>query len=321
MATAQQNTWVGRWFALFVVAGAAIGLVTGDEAARLAPHIPLLLGIIMFGMGLTLRPVDFRTVLRHPGAVALGLTTQFLVMPLVAWGVGTGLGLAPPLLVGMILVGAAPGGTASNVIVYMSRGDVALSVSMTTVSTLLAPLVTPLLVVWLAGSTLEVAATALFTDIVQIVLLPVLGGLVVRTLLPRLVERALPLLPVVSALGIMVVVAAIFGANADEVLTTGGLLALAVVAHNTLGLLLGYGAAWASRLPEETRRAVSIEVGMQNSGLATALATAHFAPLAALPGALFSVWHNLSGAVLATVWARQPTGQIPPDARCSRPPE
>lgn len=312
------STFVGRWFALFILGGAAVGIATPDQAASLAPYIPLLLGVIMFGMGLTLRPVDFATVARHPQAVLIGLLTQFLIMPLAAWAIGTLLGLPPLLLVGMILVGAAPGGTASNVIVYMSRGDVALSVSMTTVSTLLAPLVTPLLVLWLAGSALDVNAGALFVDIVQIVLLPVLAGLLLRTLLSRLVERVLPLLPVVSVLGIMVVVAAIFGANSAELLTTGPLLALAVVAHNGIGLLLGYVLAWAVRLPEGSRRAVSIEVGMQNSGLATALATAHFAALAALPGALFSVWHNLSGALLATVWSRRPTPQTDTSPRQPR---
>jgi len=300
--------FVGRWFGAFILLGAVVGYFASDTTAGLAEHIPLLLGVIMFGMGLTLRPVDFATVLRHPHAVAIGVVAQFLVMPIAGWALGHAFGLEPMLLVGMILVGAAPGGTASNVIVYMSRGDVALSVSMTTISTLLAPLLTPLLVLWLASSTLPVDVSALFADIVKIVLLPVVAGLFLRTFASRVVDRLLPVLPLISVLGVAVVVAAIFGANADAVRTTGVLLGLAVIAHNAIGLTLGYGAALAGRLPESARRAVSVEVGMQNSGLAASLAVAHFAPIAALPGALFSVWHNLTGAALATYWARRPGG-------------
>lgn len=298
--------FVGRWFALLVVLGGVVGLIVPDQVAVLTDAIPLLLGIIMFGMGLTLRPADFALVLRRPRAVVLGLLAQFLVMPLTAWSVSWALGLSGALLVGMVLVGAAPGGTASNVIVYLAKGDVALSVTLTSVATLLAPLLTPLLVLWLASSDLPVGFWDLFSSIVQIVLIPVLAGLVVRALAARLVERALPYLPLVSVTGIVIAVAAIVGANRDAVLSSGALLVLAVMLHNGIGLLLGYFAARAARLDESARRAVSVEVGMQNSGLSASLATTHFMPLAALPAALFSVWHNISGATLATYWARRP---------------
>ena len=298
--------FAARWFAALIVAGGAFGLLLPGPSASLAPAIPWLLGVIMFGMGLTLEPRDFAVVVRRPQAVVVGVVSQFLIMPLVGWGVGTALGLSAALLVGMVLVGAAPGGTASNVIVYLARGDVALSVAMTSISTLLAPVLTPLLVLWLAGSTLPVDAGALFISIVQVVLLPVVGGIVVRITARRLVERMLPLLPLVSTTGIVVVVAAVVGANVDAVRSTGPLLLLAVVLHNGCGLLLGYVAARASGLDESRRRAVSVEVGMQNSGLAATLATVHFAPLAALPAAVFSIWHNMSGAALASFWARRP---------------
>ncbi|MFW6642069.1 bile acid:sodium symporter family protein [Nocardiopsis algeriensis] len=295
----------GRWFALLVLAGAAAGLLLPDRAALAAPYVSPLLGVIMFGMGLTLRPSDFAVVARHPRAVLLGVLAQYTIMPLLGWAVAHLFALPPALVVGMVLVGSAPGGTASNVIVYLARGDVALSVAMTSVSTLLAPLATPLLVLALAGSTLPVPAGDLFVSIVQVVLVPVLAGLLLRLAAARLVERVLPLLPLVSVGGIVVVVAAIVGANAGAVLTAGPLLALAVVVHNGLGLALGNLAGRVGRLPDSARRAVTIEVGMQNSGLAAALATAHFNPLAALPGALFSVWHNMSGSLLAGWWARR----------------
>ncbi|WP_047871970.1 bile acid:sodium symporter family protein [Nocardiopsis sp. RV163] len=305
---------VGRWFALLVLAGGVAGLAAPGQAALLAPYISLLLGVIMFGMGLTMRPVDFAIVARHPKAVVLGVLAQYTVMPLLAWGIAQVLGLPPLLVVGMVLVGSAPGGTASNVIVYLARGDVALSVAMTSISTLLAPLLTPLLVLALAGSTLPVAAGDLFVSILQVVLVPVLAGLLLRMAARRFVEGILPVLPLVSVGGIVVVVAAVVGANADAVLSSGLLVALAVVLHNSLGLALGYLVGVVTKLPEAARRAVSVEVGMQNSGLAAALATAHFAPLAALPGALFSVWHNISGALAATYWARRPPADAPAES-------
>ncbi|ASU83825.1 Bile acid:sodium symporter [Nocardiopsis gilva YIM 90087] len=300
--------FASRWFAVLILLGAAAGLAAPDQAARLAPAITVLLGVIMFGMGLTLRAADFAIVARRPQAVLMGVAAQFLVMPLAGYGIAVLLQLPPLLVVGMVLVGASPGGTASNVIVYLARGDVALSVAMTSISTLLAPVLTPLLVLWLAGSSLPVDAGGLFVSILQIVLGPVVAGLIVRAVAGAFVRRVLPLLPLLSVGGIVVVVMAIVGANAEAVLDTGALLALAVVVHNALGLALGYAAGRAGGLPESARRAVSIEVGMQNSGLAVALAAAHFAPLAALPGALFSVWHNMSGSLIATVWARRALG-------------
>lgn len=297
----------GKWFAVLVVLGGVAGLLAPTALAPIASQTPLFLGIIMFGMGLTLRGSDFGLVVRRPWAVLLGVVAQFTIMPLLAWGIGHLFGLEGEAMIGMILVGAAPGGTASNVIVYLAKGDTALSVTLTSVSTLLAPLLTPALVLWLAGSQLDVTYGALVTSIVQIVLFPVLAGLLVRAFAGGIVERyLLPYLPLVSVLGIVIVVAGIVAANADAVLSTGILVALAVILHNGLGLLLGYGVATAARLDEAARRAVSVEVGMQNSGLAASLATTYFTPAAALPAALFSVWHNVSGSILASFWARRP---------------
>ncbi|EIE99065.1 bile acid:sodium symporter family protein [Saccharomonospora glauca] len=298
--------FVSRWFAVLVLLGGLVGLALPDQTAVLSDAVPVLLGVIMFGMGLTLRVNDFALVLRRPWAVLIGLCSQFLVMPLAAVAVSWLFGLSGLLLAGMVLVGAAPGGTASNVIVYLARGDVALSVTLTSIATMLAPLITPLWVLWLAGSELPVGFGDLFFSIVQVVLVPVLAGVVVRALAGALVDRVTPYLPLVSVTGVVVVVAGVVGANADVVVTSGLLLVGAVIVHNGLGLGLGYLVAKVARLDETACRAVSVEVGMQNSGLSASLATTHFTPLAALPAALFSVWHNVSGAALATYWARHP---------------
>jgi BASS family bile acid:Na+ symporter len=296
----------GRWFAVLVLLAGVVGLLAPAQMAPLAAHIPVFLGIVMFGMGLTLRGSDFALVARRPWAVLIGVAAQFVIMPLLAWAIGGLYGLTGMALLGMILVGAAPGGTASNVIVYLGKGDTALSVTMTAISTLLAPFLTPLLILWLADESLDVAFMDLFSSIVQVVLVPVVAGLVVRAVAGRAVESMLPYLPLVSVGGIVLVVLGVVAANSQTVLATGLLLALAVITHNLLGLLLGYGTAKLARLDRPARRAVSIEVGMQNSGLAASLAATHFTPAAALPAALFSVWHNLSGAALATWWARRP---------------
>ncbi|QGK70762.1 bile acid:sodium symporter family protein [Allosaccharopolyspora coralli] len=310
----QVAEFVSRWFVAFVLLAAVVGMVLPAQTEVLAPAVPYLLGLIMFGMGLTLRLSDFTVVGRHPQAFGVGVLAQFVVMPCVGWVLGAGLGLSPELAVGMILVGAAPGGTASNVVVYLAKGDVALSVAMTSASTLLAPLLTPLIVLALAGSTLPVNPGELFVSIVAIVLVPVVLGVLARALVPRAVEASLPVLPCVSVLGIAVVVAAVVGGSAEAVFSSGVLVLLAVVLHNGFGLLLGYGAARLMGLPESARRAISVEVGMQNSGLAASLATTHFTVIAALPAAVFSLWHNVSGAVAASYWARRPIPTEPESA-------
>jgi BASS family bile acid:Na+ symporter len=302
------STFVGRWFALIVLVAGAIALAVPDAFAGGTVAVPYLLMIIMLGMGMTLRPSDFAIVARRPWALLLGVAAQYLVMPSAAWVLARVLDLPPTLAAGLILVGAAPGGTASNVMVYLSKGDTALSVAMTSVSTLLAPLLTPLLVLALAGEYLPVDAGALFVSIVQIVLVPVLLGVVLRSVLPRVIERIVPALPLLSVVAITAVVVTVVAASATTILSVGWLVVLAVVLHNGLGYGLGYAIARACRLEVAGRRAVSIEVGMQNSGLAAALATAQFTPAAALPAAIFSVWHNVSGSLLASYWSRREPG-------------
>ncbi|GAA4425436.1 bile acid:sodium symporter family protein [Georgenia halophila] len=292
-------------FPILILAGAALGFLLPETFTGLAPAINPLLGVIMFGMGLTLTPPDFKLVVRRPLPVLLGVVAQFSIMPLLGLAVSVLLGLDPELAAGVILVGCAPGGTASNVVAFLAKGDTALSVTMTSVSTLLAPLLTPVLALWLAGQYMPVDGVGMAITIVQIVLLPVGLGLAVRLLLPRLTVRALPVLPWISVTAIAVVVAAVVAGSADRIIEAGLLVLAAVVLHNCLGYAVGYGFAALTRQPERVRRTMSIEVGMQNSGLAAGLADAYFSPLAALPGAVFSVWHNVSGSIVAAVLRRR----------------
>lgn len=299
------KAWLVRGFALWVLLGAFAGWQAPWAFGWAIDWIKPLLGLVMFGMGLTLRLEDFRRVLERPLHVAGGVAAQFLIMPFVAYGLARGFRLAPELAVGVILVGCCPGGTASNVVAYLARGDVALSVTLTSVSTILAPLLTPLLVWGLAGRWVPVDFFALFVSVLQIVLVPVVLGVLVHHVAPRVVNKASKATPIVSVLTIVVIVAGIVGRTAPRLREAGLELLGVVAAHNGLGLLLGYGAAAALGMALAQRRTVSIEVGMQNSGLAVALAATHFGPAAALAGAIFSVWHNLTGPILASIWARR----------------
>ena len=260
-----------------------------------------LLGVIMFGMGLTLSPQDFRVVLGRPKDIMIGCLTQFTIMPSLAFALTWVFSLSKELALGVILVGCCPGGTASNVITYLAKGDLALSVGMTATSTLLAPVLTPLLVWILAGTMVEVDTLGMLLSIVYVVIAPIAVGLLCQRFLPMITRRVLPYLPAFSSLAIAFVVGVVVSHNANHLLVGGLLVVLVVMLHNLCGLGLGYLVACLLHLPEPKKRALSIEVGMQNSGLASSLATLHFAayPLAAIPGAIFSVWHNISGALIA----------------------
>ncbi|WP_210031037.1 bile acid:sodium symporter family protein [Pseudonocardia parietis] len=305
---------VGRWFPVIVLIAGAIAMAVPEAFAGWSPAVPWLLAVIMLGMGMTLRPVDFAYIARRPSAFAIGLGAQYVVMPALGWLLTVLVDLPPEIAVGVILVACAPGGTASNVMVFLARGDVALSVAMTSVSTLVAPIMTPLLVLLLAGRFLPVSPGSMFFSIVQIVLVPVILGFLLRRWAGGIVDRVTPALPLVSVVGITAVVLAVVAGAADSLLTAGLAIVAVVVVHNVAGLALGYLVARALRLDVAARRAVSIEVGMQNSGLAATLGTVHFGPAAALPGAVFSVWHNVSGAALAGYWSRRPVQQEPVDS-------
>ncbi len=270
-----------------------------------------LLGVVMFGMGLTLNPTDFKIVFSRPKDVIIGCMAQFTIMPLTAWMLTRLFHLPEDLALGVILVGCCPGGTASNVITYLAKGDLALSVGMTATSTVLAPLLTPAITWLVAGTFVHVDAPSMFFSIVQVVIMPILAGFLIQHYLPKFTKRAVVYLPAFSSVTIVLLVGIIVAHNAEKLLTCGQLVILVVMLHNICGLTLGYGIGRLLRLEHKKCVAISIEVGMQNSGLASSLATLHFAafPLATIPGAVFSVWHNISGAIMARVYGRNDSQQ------------
>ena len=293
-----------RLFLPWVLAGALLGWLAPDFFAAGKVWIAPLLALVMFFMGLAIAPGDL-AALRHAGRwAALGVVLQYLVMPLAAWGIARALALPPGLAAGVVLLGSCPGGTASNVVAYLARADVALSVAMTTASTLLAPVLTPWLTWLLAGAWAPVDPWGLFASTVKIVLGPVVAGIVLRRFwqAPRwLAEGAAPL---AATLVIAWIVAVIVALNHARMATAGPAAWEAVVLLNAAGLLLGYGLARALGADVVRARTIAIEVGMQNSGLAAALAARHFGAAAALAGALFSLWHNVTGPLLAWIWSR-----------------
>lgn len=295
-----------RFMGVIIIAFSALALWQPWIFSWVAPHISAMLGIIMLGMGMTLHWQDFSHVLRHPRDLGLGLVVQFGYMPLLAFALCHVFALPPELAMGMILVGTAPGGTASNVLTFIARGDVAFSVAMTAAATLVSLLLTPPLTWLLGGVWVPVDMGGLFWSIVKIVLVPVLLGLLLHHFQRGLVDRLMPFLPLASALVITLVIAGIIAVNAQNILSAGPAIFAAVIAHNLLGLAVGWFAACRLRFAPPRRRALAIEIGTQNSGLATALALAHFTPAAAIAGALFSVWQNISGALLSNFWATRP---------------
>jgi BASS family bile acid:Na+ symporter len=297
--------FIQKTFALWVIVFAVLALWQPEFFVWLKAYIPWILGIIMLGMGMTMTVDDFKGVLQSPKAVLIGVVAQFVVMPGLAYVLCKLFNLPPEIAVGVILVGCCPGGTASNVITYMAKGNVALSVACTSVSTLLAPVLTPAIFYLLASQWLKIDAASMFISILQVVLLPIVIGLILRTWLKRQVESYIQVMPLVSVIAIVAIVAAIIGGSKAAILQSGLLILAVVILHNGLGYLLGFTAARFFKLPYADSKAIAVEVGMQNSGLGVALAAVHFAasPITAVPSAIFSLWHNISGPALATYWA------------------
>ncbi len=292
-------------FPLWAVLLSVSAYLWPDLYLGMKPAIVPLLGVVMFGMGMTLTWGNFAEVLRRPKVIATGVLLQYLLMPLAAWVIGSLMGLPQPLLVGLVLVGACPGGTASNVICYLARGDVALSITLTTCATLLAVVATPVLTWFFVGQQVPVPVWKMLESVARIVLLPVTLGVVVNSLAGSYLRRAKPLFPLLSVAAIVVIIAIVVALNRDNLAEMGVSVAVAVILHNATGLAGGY---WVARLmgwEERTCRTIAIEVGMQNSGLGVALAVKYFSAAAAVPGALFSIWHNLSGSLLAGYWSRR----------------
>lgn len=299
--------WISDYMGALVLVLAVVALLVPQAFSMFKPTlINPVLGIIMFGMGMSLKFDDFKIVFSRPKDVIIGCLAQFTIMPLLAWVLSRLFALDQALAVGVILVGCCPGGTASNVITYLAKGDLALSVGMTATSTVLAPVLTPLLVWLLAGQSVDVDVAGMLLSILWVVILPIVTGLIVKWFWPKFTERATDYLPAVSSLAIAFIVSVIISVNAQKLLMGGFVIILVVVLHNLSGLCLGWFLGRVLRLSDAKRRAISIEVGMQNSGLASSLANLHFAayPMATIPGAVFSVWHNISGAIVARLYNR-----------------
>ena len=297
----------GRYMAVIVVVVTLLALFVPASSLWIqVGWINPLLMVVMFGMGLTLDFKDFALVFTKPKYILLGCLAQFIIMPALAYGLSIAFALDVALMAGVVLVGTCPGGTSSNVITYLSKGDVALSVGMTSVNTLLAPFLTPAITYLLLRTTIHVDVVAMFMSIVQVVIVPIVFGFIINKLFTKLTRSLVDVLPAVSVTAICLIVACVVSHNAARILATGWLVFAVVFLHNMLGYLCGFLLGKILGLDVSRTKALSIEVGMQNSGLATSLAGSTFPELAmaTVPGAIFSVWHNISGALLASVYRR-----------------
>lgn len=301
------SDFFGKYMAVIVLLVAALALfVPGSCLWVQTTWVNYLLMIVMFGMGLTLKLEDFKLVFTRPKDIIIGCLAQFTIMPLLAWLLGSLFRLDPALLAGVVLVGTCPGGTSSNVITYLSKGDVALSVGMTSVNTLLAPFLTPAITYLLLRTTVTVDPMNMFLSIIKVVIVPIALGFILNKLFGQFTQKLVKVLPSVSVIAICLIVASVVSHNAEKILTTGAIVFVVVILHNLLGYACGFGLGKLLRLSVPKTKALSVEIGMQNSGLATSLAGTAFPELAmaTVPGAIFSVWHNISGAILANIYNR-----------------
>ena len=301
------SDFVGKYMAIIVLVVAALALFVPKSCLWIQTSwINYLLMVVMFGMGLTLKFGDFAVVFKRPKDIIIGCIAQFTIMPLLAFALGKIFGLETGLLAGVILVGTCPGGTASNVMTYLSKGDVALSVGMTSVNTLLAPLLTPAITYLLLKTTVSVDVMSMFLSIIKVVIIPIALGFIINRFWGKYTEKVSDVLPLISVLAITLIVAAVVSHNAERILETGDIVFVVVILHNVLGYVVGFALGLILKLPMSKKKALSIEIGMQNSGLATSLAGSAFPDLAmaTVPGAIFSVWHNISGALLANIYRR-----------------
>ncbi|MGO3798564.1 MAG: bile acid:sodium symporter family protein [Vibrio casei] len=291
-------------FPIWAILFSGLAFIQPDIFVGLKASIVPLLTIIMLAMGLTLTPKDFSNIRKNIGAVTTGIVLQFSVMPLVALAIAMLLNFDADLTVGLVLVGCVAGGTSSNVMCFLAKGDVALSITMTAISTLLGVLLTPLLVETLAGKAVDIPVTGMIISLVKVVLVPVLVGVFINSLFHKYITKLNPILPLISMAAIVMIIAIVVALNSGKLIEVGPMVALAVVLHNSAGLLAGYWIPKKLGFDEKICRTIAFEVGLQNSGLATALAMKFYAPTAAIAGTIFSVWHNISGSILAGYWAK-----------------
>ena len=314
---------IGKYFGIIAILFLILGFTMPENFKWVLGKVggisvlTFLLGVVMFGMGTTLSVKDFILVFKRPRDVFLGAVAQFFIMPFLAFALATIFQLDPALTAGVILVGTCPGGTSSNVITFMSKGDVALSVTMTSVSTVLSPILTPAITYLLIGTKIAFDPVGMFLSIVQIVIVPICLGVAVKTFLPKLASVATDYTPAISSIAISLIIAGVIGGSKNAIIANFGIILLVVILHNCLGYALGFAVARLTGLSWKKAVALSIEVGMQNSGLAVGLAKAHFAamPAATVPGAIFSAWHNISGAMLAWLYVNVLNPRFDPELR------
>ena len=292
-------------FLVWMLIAAIIGFIFPVQLATLSSWVPYLLGIVMLGMGLTIDPKDFKIIFQAPRSVIVGVILQYTIMPLSAFLIVKLFQLPPEIAIGVILVGCCPGGTSSNVMSYLANANVALSVAITSVSTLLAPFLTPALIYLFAHEWLQVSFISMFWSVVQVILIPIIIGFVLQKVFKKFADTTATALPIVSVVAISLILASVVGSSKAQILATGLLIFAVVILHNLIGYVLGYTFAKILKLDRPDKKAVSIEVGMQNSGLAVSLATVHFNPLSAVPGAVFSLIHNITGPILAKYWNKR----------------
>lgn len=301
--------FVTKLFALWVIVFALVAFWIPAPFTTIGPYVPYLLAIIMLSMGLTMSINDFKLVLSHPKDVIYGVGLRYIIMPGIAWGIATlftqYFGMNNELAAGIILVGCCPSGTASNVMTFIAKGDTALSITISSINTLIAPLVTPFLFAFLAGEYIDIKASALLIDILIIMVIPIAIGITLKMALPKWVEKVIPIVPMISVLAILGIITAVVALSAEKLAQVAFIAFIAVVLHNAFGLGLGYSVPKTFGFSHKKSKAMAFEIGMENSGLAVALAMVHLSPIVAIPGAIFSAWHNFSGSVLATYWGNR----------------
>lgn len=302
----QISNFFGKYMLVIVLVVAAVSLFFPKSVSFIkTTYVNYLLMTAMFCMGITLKVEDFKVLFTRPKDIAIGAIAQFTIMPLLAFLLSLAFRLPPELAIGVILVGTCPGGISSNVITYLAKGDVPLSVGMTSVSTILAPLATPLLTLLYAGEKIDVNAVSMFISILQVVILPIVLGFIINKFFHKFVEHFKDVLPLISVVAVVAIVAAVVSANSQRLMQVGHLVVIVIIIHNTLGYMLGYFLGKVCKFNNAKCKTISIEVGMQNAGLASSLASTHFAymALAAVPGAIGSVWHCISGSIVANIMA------------------
>ena len=302
----QISNFFGKYMSVIVLVVAAVSLFFPKSVSFIkTTYVNYLLMTAMFCMGITLKVEDFKVLFTRPKDIAIGAIAQFTIMPLLAFLLSLAFRLPPELAIGVILIGICPGGISSNVITYLAKGDVPLSVGMTSVSTILVPLATPLLTLLYAGEKIDVNAISMFISILQVVILPIALGFIINKFFHKFVEHFKDVLPLISVIAVVAIVAAVVSANSQRLMQVGHLVVIVIIIHNTLGYMLGYFLGKVCKFNNAKCKTISIEVGMQNAGLASSLASTHFAymALAAVPGAIGSVWHCISGSIVANIMA------------------